>query len=75
MAELLDALPAGVLRLKGWVLLSDGDMVDVNVVGRSREITRTATPPPPEGRASALVAIGVRGTADPFATGSIALPV
>ena len=63
-----DALPAGVLRLKGWVLLSDGDMVDVNVVGRSREIAHRGAAAA-EGRASALVAIGVRGTADPFADG------
>ncbi len=83
----LDALPHGVLRVKGWVLLADGDIVDVHVVGRTREITARPTEqrrsvrsgPGPErtGRtagSTALVAIGVRGTPDPFASGSIAPP-
>ena len=44
LTSFLGALPAGVLRLKGgWVALIDGDTVDVNVVGRSRDV-RGLTP-------------------------------
>lgn len=73
LATFLETLPAGVLRLKGWVTLSDGDTVDVNVVGRSGDV-RVSAPGSTMAVPTALVAIGVRGTPDPFATGSIALP-
>ncbi len=38
LTTFLEHLPAGVLRLKGWVVLGNGDTVDVNVVGRTREV-------------------------------------
>ena len=66
----LETLPAGVLRLKGWVSLTNGYTVDVNVVGRSHDV-RVADPASPPAMATALVAIGLRGTPDPFAPGSI----
>ncbi len=70
LTAFLETLPAGVLRLKGWVALTNGDTVDVNVVGRSRDV-RVAAPASPRAMATALVAIGLRGTPDPFASGSI----
>lgn len=55
------SLPAGVLRVKGRVMLDDGSWVLVQVVGRRTDITPCA---PAEH--SELVAIAVRGTpADP----------
>ncbi len=71
LTSFLGALPAGVLRLKGWVALIDGDTVDVNVVGRSRDVRADARGSTP---ATALVAIGRRGTPDPFAPGSMPPP-
>ena len=73
LTTFLDTLPAGVLRLKGWVSLSNGDTVDVNVVGRSCDV-RVTTPASPTMAATALIAIGLRGTPNPFATGPIARP-
>ncbi len=73
LTTFLETLPAGVLRLKGWVALSDGETVDVDVVGRNSDV-RVGAPGSTTAGATALVAIGVLGTPDPFATGSIALP-
>ncbi len=67
--EFLAELPPGLLRLKGVVELSDDTAVNVDVVGRSVEVT-TATPGTP--RTTRLVAIGLRHIFDPhlsFASG------
>jgi G3E family GTPase len=58
--RLLAGLPAGVLRMKGSVLLTDGTAVVVDVVGRraERRVTEMAT-------RTQLVAIGVRGVLEP----------
>jgi G3E family GTPase len=58
--RLLGGLPAGVLRLKGSVLLADGTAVDIDVVGRRTEVrvTETAT-------RTQMAAIGVRGVLEP----------
>jgi G3E family GTPase len=72
LTTFLDGLPAGVLRLKGWVALIDGATLDVNVVGRTRDV-RVGTPGSTAATATALVAIGVRGTPDPFAESPVPL--
>ena len=54
----LRALPAGVLRLKGWLPLADGRWLAVQWAGRHASFKRL--PAPPAGGA-ALVAIGLAG--------------
>jgi G3E family GTPase len=55
-------LPAGVLRLKGQVAISDGSVVGVDVVGARRSVTAATGGPSSE---SHLVAIGLRDLLDP----------
>jgi G3E family GTPase len=59
LEELLDELPAGLLRLKGWISTGAG-ACHVQAVGR----TASATPVADERPASRLEAIGVRGQLD-----------
>ena len=62
LADFLAALPAGVLRLKGWIRLDGGTTVVVQRVG-DRSTVRPGHPGPRDGL-SALVAVGVRDLLD-----------
>jgi G3E family GTPase len=62
LQEFVDALPSGVLRLKGFVALDDGSTVLVQVVGRDAAITRVSEIPEDETR---IVAIGLRDLIEP----------
>ncbi len=59
LAALLDDLPAGLLRLKGWIATDEGHVL-VQAVGR----TVTSTPVSTSTPGSRLEAIGVRGHLD-----------
>ncbi len=62
LRRVLDELPVGVLRMKGFVAVESGAMVGIDVVGRTREIRSVDA----VGRStSAVVAIGHRATFDP----------
>ncbi len=64
LAARLDRLPAGLLRLKGFVRLKgEADWVSVQVVGQRVDLDLLAKPPGGLER-SVLVAIGVRGRLD-----------